>query len=292
MSKIIIGAVLMGCFVFQNQKFLAQMPKTSTEQTSVAYSLPKEAAGVAVSSDGRVFLALPRGGENHDQPSVVEMKGQKMVAFPNEEINKNTTENPAQHLVSVLGITINKDINWILDQGKRAGIDGIPHGATKIVGININSGKIVKNIPISKRFFRETMQLNDLRFDPTHGKEGTVYISNNGFAKPDQSLIIADVASGNLREVFKDIPEVSPEPGFIYFVEGKPHLLNYDHPTMPQGGGNGIELSKDYKTLYWTTPTNPDFYSIPTGFLSNFKTTEKDLRTQPYQVLVINLEKK
>lgn len=292
MSKIIIGAVLMGCFVFQNQKFLAQMPKTSTEQTSVAYSLPKEAAGVAVSSDGRVFLALPRGGENHDQPSVVEMKGQKMVAFPNEEINKNTTENPAQHLVSVLGITINKDIIWILDQGKRAGIDGIPDGATKIVGININSGKIVKNIPISKPFFRETMQLNDLRFDPTHGKEGTVYISNNGFAKPDQSLIIADVATGNLREVFKDIPEVSPEPGFIYFVERKPHLLNYDHPTMPQGGVNGIELSKDYKTLYWTTPTNPDFYSIPTEFLSNFKTTEKDLRTQPYQVLVINLEKK
>lgn len=89
-----------------------------------------------------------------------------------------------------------------------------------------------------------------------------------------------DVATGKLRELFKDIPEVSPAKGFISYVEGKPHLLSYDKPTMPQGGVNGIELSKDFKKLIWTTPTNPNYYSIPTDKISDFGLSEADLKKE------------
>ncbi|MDQ1095881.1 MULTISPECIES: L-dopachrome tautomerase-related protein [Chryseobacterium] len=258
----------------------AQMPIQVPQKISLEYQLQKEAAGIAVSDDGRVFLALPRGGENHNLPSVVEMTGQKMTAFPNEEINKNINSDYDSHLVSVLGITIYQNTLWILDQGKRAGLEDIPDGSTKVVAVDINTRKVIKNIPIPKPFFRETMQLNDLRFDPTHGKQGMVYITNNGFSKPDQSIILLDVASGKLRELFKNIPEVSPAPGFITYVEGKPYLLDMEKPTMPQGGVNGIELSADFKKLIWTTPTNPNYYSISTDKISDFHASEADLKKE------------
>ncbi len=257
----------------------AQMPEIYPKGISVAASLADvEPAGIAVSETGRIFLALPRGGMNHSYPSVVEVVDGKPKAFPNEKVNENVNIDLPNHLVSVLGITLYKNTLWILDQGKRAGIDGIPDGSTKIVAVDINTKKIVRNISIPKPFFRETIQLNDLRFDPTHGKEGTVYISNNGFAKPDQSIIVADVATGKLRELFRDAPEVSPQKGFMTFVEGKPHVLNYEKPTMPHGGVNGIELSPDFKTLYWTIPTNPNYYSIPTDVVSNFAMPEEEIK--------------
>ncbi|WP_165585129.1 L-dopachrome tautomerase-related protein [Chryseobacterium sp. FH2] len=236
----------------------AQMPEIYPQGISVAVSLAYvEPAGIAISETGRMFLAFPRGGMNHSYPSVVEVVDGNPRAFPDEKVNENVNIDLPEHLVSVLGITLYKNTLWILDQGKRAGINGIPDGSVKIVAVDINTKEIIKNIPFPKPFFRETIQLNDLRFDPTHGKEGTVYISNNGFAKPDQSIIVADVATGKLRELFRNAPEVSPQKGFMSFVEGKPHLLNYEKPTMPQGGVNGIELSPDFKTLYWTTPTIP-----------------------------------
>lgn len=266
-------------FILQIGKPFAQMPNIFPKGISLAASLDSvEPAGVVVSSDNRLFLALPRGGVNHHFPSVVEIKNGKIWPFPNISINENVNSDYANHLVSVLGITIYKSTLWILDQGKRAGIDGIPDGATKIVAVDINTKKILKTIPIPKPFFRETIQLNDLRFDPTHGKEGTIYISNNGFAKPDQSIIIADVATGRLRELFKDEPEVSPVKGFITYIEGRPHVLSYTHPTMPQGGVNGIELTHDFKKLYWTTPTNPNFYSISTDTISNFELSDATIR--------------
>ncbi|PZP50954.1 MAG: hypothetical protein DI598_04380 [Pseudopedobacter saltans] len=263
--------ILFLCIVSFTLRTHAQMPKEYPVGINLAASLDSvEPAGVVVTEDNRLFVALPRGGVNHHFPSVAEIVNDKIIPFPNQSINENVNTDYAHHLVSVLGITLYKNTLWILDQGKRAGIDHIPDGATKVVAVDILSKKILKTIPIPKPFFRETIQLNDLRFDPTHGKEGTIYISNNGFAKPDQSIIVVDVATGRLRELFRDAPEVSPVKGFMTYIEGLPHVLSYSHPTMPQGGVNGIELTHDFKKLYWTIPTNPNFYSISTDTISNF----------------------
>ncbi|WP_049622323.1 L-dopachrome tautomerase-related protein [Frateuria defendens] len=249
-----------------------------TGNVEVAASLPAEAAGVVVTPAGRMFLTLPRVGANHALPSLVEVVGGKPVAFPDAATTLPSNKPYAEWIVSPLGLTLHGDTLWVLDEGKRAGIDGIPDGAAKIVGIDIPSRKIVKTIVFHQPFFRDTIQLNDLRFDPGHGAAGTIYISNNGYAKPDNSLIVVDVATGRMRELFRDQPETSPAPGFMTYVEGEPHAYSVDHPSMPQGGVNGIELSPDGKTLYWTIPTNPNYYSLPTAALSDFSLSEDALK--------------
>lgn len=264
-------------------------PRTTAGPAEVVASLPDtEAAGVVVTPAGRLFLTLPRVGANHPGASLVEMVDGRAVPFP----DVMTTVDPQQlmrgrgpaavrpyrdWLVSPLGLTRVGQTLWVLDEGKRAGIQGIPEGAAKLVAIDIPSRKVVKTIVFHHPFLRDTMQLNDLRVDPDHGSQGTVYISNNGFAKPDASLIVVDIATGHMRELFRNAPEVSPAPGFMSYVEGQPCAYSLTHPCMPQGGVNGIELSNDHQTLYWSIPTNPEYYSISTAAISDFARSESSL---------------
>ena len=266
-------------------------PLTTAGPAEVVASLPDtEAAGVAVTPEGRVFLTLPRVGANHRDASLVEIVNGKPVPFPDVMTTVDpqmllrgrgtgSAERPySDWIVSPLGLTRVGDTLWVLDEGKRAGIEGIPDGAAKLVAIDIPSRKVIKTIVFHHPFLRDTMQLNDLRVDPGHGEQGTVFISNNGFAKPDSSIIVVDIATGHMREVFHNAPQVSPAPGFMSYVEGQPCAYSLEHPCMPQGGVNGIELSNDHQTLYWSIPTNPEYYSIPTAALSNQDRLESSLR--------------
>lgn len=266
----------MACGVLVQPVFAAAPP--DSPQVQVAVSLEKEASGVVVTADNRLFLTVPRVGLNHTDPSLVEIVNGKPLAFPDLAHTVPSGTPLADWLVSPLGLTLAGNTLWVLDEGKRAGIEGIPAGSAKLVAIDIASRKVIKRIPFDKPFLRDTEQLNDLRVDPTHGAQGTVYISNNGFSKPDSSLIVVDIASGKMRELFHDQPEVSPAPGYMTWVEGQPHSYSDDKPSMPQGGVNGIELSPDNQTLYWTTPTNPNYYSLPTQVLSDFSRSEAQVR--------------
>ncbi|WP_213881369.1 L-dopachrome tautomerase-related protein [Pseudomonas sp. dw_358] len=247
-------------------------------QVQVAASLQREASGVVVTDDNRMFLTIPRVGVNHGDPSVVEIVNGQPVAFPDAAHTVPSDQPLADWLVSPLGMTLAGNTLWVLDEGKRAGVDGIPEGSAKLVGIDIPSRQVIKTIIFHKPFLRDTEQLNDLRIDPSHGAQGTVYISNNGFNKPDSSLIVVDIASGKMRELFHNQPQVSAAPGYMTWVEGQPHAYSDAKPTMPQGGVNGIELSPDNQTLYWTIPTNPDAYSLPTRVLSDFSQSEAQVR--------------
>lgn len=248
---------------------------TSDPSVEVAVSLNDEISAVVPGPDGRLFLTLPRVGVNHTGPSVVEMVNGKAVPFPDDTWASGAAGRPlAEWFVSPLGMVLQGKTLWVLDEGKRAGIDGIADGAAKLVGVDIDTRRITRTIVFAKPFLRDTMQLNDVRIDPTHGTAGTAYISNNGFSKPDASLVIVDIASGRMREILKNAPEVSPAPGFMTFVDGQPHAYSTTHATMPQGGVNGIALSPDHSKLVWTTPTSPNYYSLPTAVLADFSKSD------------------
>lgn len=234
-------------------------------------------SGIAVSSDNRVFLGFPRHADNHTEFALAELKEGKLFPWPNQEYIYPSSQPYKDWLVSPHGMFMDKnDVLWILDDGKRAGIKEIPLGAAKVVAIDIKTKKILHVLVIPKPVLSDDSHYNDLRVDLSHGKEGTVYIANSGFGKRF-SLLVMDVATGKTKEVLLNHDSTSPEPGFMAFLEGDSRVMEGDDKSFPNGGADGISISPDEKTLYWTTISGRNLYSLPTDLLSNFKATEKQI---------------
>ncbi|QES87719.1 L-dopachrome tautomerase-related protein [Rhizosphaericola mali] len=226
-------------------------------------------SGIALSSSGRLFLGFPRHADNHTSFALAEYLDGKLIPFPSKEYVYPSLKPYTDWLVSPHGIFMDKnDVLWVLDDGKRAGIKEIPEGAGKVVGIDIKTKKIIASVPISKNVMSNETHLNDFRVDLTHGAKGTAYIANSGFGER-YSLIVVDIASGKCREVLLNKPCVSPEPGFMAFLEMEPHVMDVKKQTFPIGGPDGITLSSDSKKLYWTAISSRKLYSISTDTLSN-----------------------
>ena len=234
-------------------------------------------SGIAVSSDNRVFLGFPRHADNHKEFALAELIDGKPVPFPNKDYVYPSTKPYKEWLVSPHGIYMDKnDVLWVLDDGKRSGQKEIPEGAAKVVGIDIHSKKILQTLVIPKPVLSDDAHYNDLRVDLTHGEKGSIYIANSGFGE-HYSLVVIDIASGNCREVLLNHYSTSPELHFMGFLEGKPHVYDFKDQTFPNGGADGIALSPDSKTLYWTTITGRNLYSVSTDLLSDFKTSNQQI---------------
>lgn len=234
-------------------------------------------SGIAVSKNGRIFLGFPRHADNHNSFALAELINGKLSPFPGKDFVYPSDKPYKEWLVSPHGIYLDSnEVLWVLDDGKRAGIKEIPDGAAKVVGIDINTKKVVAAVVIGKEAMGNDSHLNDLRVDLTHGKKGTIYIANSGFGKR-YSLIVADIASGKSFEVLLNHYSTSPDPGFMGFLEGQPHIFDPQKPTFPVGGADGISLSPDCKRLYWTVITGRKLYSISTDTLSNPSFSANDL---------------
>ncbi|MFC3352411.1 L-dopachrome tautomerase-related protein [Sphingobacterium zeae] len=226
-------------------------------------------SGIAVSSNNRVFLGFPRHADNHKEFALAELVNGKPVPFPNKEYVYPSSKPYSEWLVSPHGMYMDKnDVLWILDDGKRSGQKKIPEGAAKVVAIDTKSKNIVYSLVIGKPVLSDDAHYNDLRVDLTHGEKGTVYIANSGFGER-YSLVVIDVATGKCREVLLNHSTTSPEPGFMGFLEGKPLVYDPKKQHFPIGGADGVALSPDSKTLYWTTITGRKLYSLPTALLSD-----------------------
>ncbi|SCB76756.1 Major royal jelly protein [Chitinophaga costaii] len=236
-----------------------------------------DVSGIAVSSDNRVFLGFPRHADNHKSFALAELVNGQPIPFPNKTYVYPSEKPYGEWLVSPHGIYMDQhDVLWVLDDGKRDGIKGIPEGAAKVVAIDIHSKKILHTLIIPKPVLSDDAHYNDLRVDLSHGEQGTVYIANSGFGE-NFSLVVIDVASGSTREVLRNHYSTSPAPGFMGFLEGKPHVYDFKHQTFPNGGADGLALNADRKKLYWTAITGRRLYSLPTALLSNPTVTDQQL---------------
>lgn len=236
-------------------------------------------SGIAVNSQDRVFVGFPRHGGDHSAAALTELKQGKLTAYPDSRINDRRQGDYAHWLVSPHGMWVDeKDTLWVIDDGKIKGADGIPAGAAKVVGINTQTNQVTHVVPLTGSVLRDDSHYNDLRVDLTHGKEGTAYIANSGFGTR-YSLIVVDIASGKQREVLINQPATSPTPGYMAFLEGKPHTFDANKQTMPAGGVDGLALGKHSDTLFWTTLSGRDLYSIDTATLSDFSAGEDQIRS-------------
>lgn len=233
-------------------------------------------SGIAVLPNGRIFVGFPRHAVDHKGATLGELVGGKVVPYPSAGISLPSTASPAECLVSVHGMTVDRQGRlWLIDDGKRAGHPLQP-GATKVVCIDPATNTIVHNVVLKAPALLPDSHMNDLRVSLSHGSEGTVFVTDSSFGtKP--GLVVVDVGSGKARRVLTQSSAILPEAGFLAIVEGVPRQYLPKHPQLVSGGVDGIAITKDEKTLYFAPLTSRKLYSIPVDILSDPTSDDKKL---------------
>lgn len=246
-------------------------------QMEVIAALPDPGpSGIAVTPDGRVFISLPRHAQDHDQPTLNELRDGRLTAFPDAETTRPSALPPEEKLISLHGLTTDtRGRLWGIDDGKIAGKPLQP-GAAKVVGFDPASGRRIASLVLKSPALLPDSHMNDLRVDLTHGAQGVVYVADSSFGT-SPALVVIDIATGRQQRVLSGHPSIVAEKGFVAVLEGKPRRYQEQHAQFPTGGVDSITLSTDSATLYYSPLTSRRLYSLPTALLSNFDATEAQL---------------
>jgi sugar lactone lactonase YvrE len=233
-------------------------------------------AGLHFDGAGRAFVSTPRlvAADAPATLSILDTHATtgpaRLTAFPSQEANA-VAGAPATHLRSVLGFHVDHRNGWLwaLDQGFVAGEAEAPAGGQKIVVFDVRTGKVVKTIGLDAVADRAGSFLNDIVVDEARK---IAYVSDSGLRSAPANraaIIVVDFATGRARRVLDRHPAVLPQPGAKVVSHGaevwpgKPLVL----------GVNGIALSPDGGTLYWTVTTGTRLHAMPTAPLRDPRTS-------------------
>jgi sugar lactone lactonase YvrE len=233
--------------------------------------------GVTVSSTGRIFVNFPQWGDQSPY-AVAEVKNGELVPYPDAITSGWNPVHPQATLQSVQSVVVDaKDRLWILDTGAPGFAQPNPQSA-KLMAVDLTTDKVVKTISIAAPALLKTTYLNDVRFDLGRGKEGFAYITDSSNAGIG-GIIVVDLASGKSWRHLTGHKSTMPDKDFIPVVEGQP-LLKRDaagKTSHLQVASDGIELSPDGTTLYYSPLSSRHLYSVPTALLRNPATPQASL---------------
>ncbi|CAJ2508952.1 Uu.00g139780.m01.CDS01 [Anthostomella pinea] len=253
--------------------------------------------GITVSSTGRMFSNYPGGLDpsntyngSNDVYTVGELTGLTAeMAYPTLEmnhppggaINYSTTPptgaNYQDYLIGVQSVVIDpSDRLWILDTGRVLTPEGVlvsaTYGGPKLVGVDLATNQVFKTIVFPSTVAYGDSYLNDVRFDlrpnVSESGQGVAYITDSS-ASGHNAIIIVDLGSGNSWRHLDQTDSVRTESQFLPFQWGQP--LYYTDAGKPFTffplGSDGIALSADGETLYWSPVGSRYMYSAPTSRL-------------------------
>ena len=233
--------------------------------------------GVTVSETGRIFVNFPRWGDNV-RFTVGEIRDGKVVAYPNAAINKENPNDPSDGLISVQSVVADGQGRvWLLDTAAPGFANPKPRGA-KLVAIDLASNKVVKRLVFPDNVMLPSTYVNDMRFDFRNGAEGTVYLTDSSLRGPG-AIIVMDIASGRAMRRLSGVPATSVDPAFVPVVEGLPVMVEgADGKPKPLGvASDGIALSADGQTLYFTPLSSRHLYAVSTALLRDASVSEQQL---------------
>ncbi|WP_409440490.1 L-dopachrome tautomerase-related protein [Pseudomonas sp.] len=233
--------------------------------------------GVTVSEQGRLFVNFPQWGDNAPF-SVGEIRDGKVVPYPDQAINTPDPKAPARHFISVQSVVADGQGRlWVLDTAAPKFSAPQPGGA-KLVAIDLKSNKVVKTLVFPANVILPSTYANDMRFDFRTGKEGTVYVTDSSVSGPG-AIIVMDIATGKATRRPDGDVTTSADKRFIPTVEGEAMLARgADGTAKPFGvASDGIALSPDGQTLYFSPLSSRHLYAVPTRLLRDEHVTEAQL---------------
>jgi sugar lactone lactonase YvrE len=218
-------------------------------------------SGIAPARDGRLFLSFPRLDAVPSPINLGELIDGRLVPYPDELINTIDPADAEHRFVNVHGIALGPGGRLLaLDTGARS-LESCDPRAAKLYVIDLDRNAVVHGIGFAHDVCLTTSYLNDLVIDYARGKAGYAFISDSG-AKGPNGIVVVDLDSGKSWRRLSGHPSVRPaqQPGFGIATESG--LIS---PTV---GIDGIALSPDGRTLWWTPLGSYDLYSIDTDVLT------------------------
>jgi sugar lactone lactonase YvrE len=235
--------------------------------------------GAKVDSRGNIYVSTARWGGKEIPATLSKLvrKGKewKLQPFPSKALND--VGNP-KGLKAVLGFEIDRnDVMWILDQGHVAGAPSGP-GDEKLIGWDLKRRKEVARYEFSEADSdRKCSFLNDVAVD---NDAGVVYISDSGiFCNPLKGgILVYDIKANKAKRVLS-APEWVNDEAFTFQIHGRDVLKAKDgKPNPMKTGADGIALSGDKKTLYWTNLTGNRLLALPTALIRDFARSEDEVK--------------
>ena len=233
-------------------------------------------SGVAVASGDRIFVSFPRHADNHTGATLAEVVDGKLTPFPDPAMSMPSEVPPRDRILSAHGITFDTQGRlWVIDNGKLAGYP-IADGGAKVLGFDINTRKLVASIPLLPPVLLPDSHMNDLRVDLTHGAAGTVFVTDSSFGT-SPAFVVVDIAGGTARRVLAHHSSTNAEDNFMVVQEGRPLVYDPKKPSFTVGGVDGISLSPDSGTVFYSALTSRKLFSIPSVALADPHASDEQL---------------
>ncbi|KGD72808.1 gluconolaconase [Tatumella morbirosei] len=233
--------------------------------------------GITVTKTGRIFVNFPRWGD--DVPfTVAELKGNKLVPYPDATINTADNAAPRTHLLSVQSVVADgRGCVWILDTAA-PGFSKPVAGGAKLVAVDLKTNQVEKTVVFPADVIKPTTYVNDMRFDFRIGKAGVAYVTDSSLSGTG-AIIVIDLDTGKALRRLEGDRSTSPEAGFSPVVEGETLLQRHaDGTTAPFSvASDGIAISPDGKTLYYSPLSGRHLYAVSTAMLRDPTVTEAQL---------------
>lgn len=231
--------------------------------------------GVKVDSADTLYVSTARWGGPEVPATLSKLVKKdgiwKLQPYPSMEMNR--IDNP-RGLKAVLGFEIDRnDVMWILDQGHVAGAPNAP-GDAKLIAWDLKTNRELQRYEFSEQEADSKCSfLNDVAVD---NDTGFVYITDSGiFCDPLKGgLIVYDSNTRKARRILNADAYTNDE-AYTFAIHGRKVTKSGPMRT----GADGIALSGDKKTLYWSNLTGNRLLSLPTSLLRDFGTAESTIKS-------------
>jgi len=224
--------------------------------------------GVAVSTEGRVFVNFPRWSPYVTYSVAELLPSGDVKPYPNAAVNA-WREGAAEdsHFVCVQSVVCDRRNSlWILDTGNPF-LTGVREGGAKLVQVDLATDQVVRTYSFDTLAAPRESYLNDVRIDR---ESGFAYLTESGLG----ALLVLNLENGECRRVLDN--HFSTEAEDIEVKVGQAALVGADGRPM-RVHADGIALTPDNAYIYYQAMTGRTLYRIPTEALRKADLSDKRL---------------